>query len=476
MRSSSSSQTRPQFYSPVRVDAPERGSGKPCGASYIPKQKKCSKPVEQTGSTINPTSTGAARIATTVAASAALVGGAVLLRRKFKTPDDWRSSPQNPRNRPKLSETQNRRIVDEAVQANDKWPVQEQINARRKADLCRGDSLEKTKAPTKLDAEVRKPRCQLGAGAFGTYFVHPSRKYGVKLFRESDSDMASWEFDRLSKAHAAGVNAPEPLAINSTNRDISTLTLRHMEGYDTVANAISHGGYTMGDAPLIARLKLSREFRKLHVEGLAHGDIHGGNIMINRTRNKVALIDFGYSTELSDYGHPSHHRSGLKNLSYDLHQLPSYLGLKNDGVQFVNKYDGVIENVLKQADYSNSNNDWDLYEVAVNRYHDLLELTLRQEAGVFKPRSRLLSAADQPRIPGLTRKLVEARWKTPERKVLEQMLQSPVRNGRFVISGSREREIAAQAGLTPRRLRAGLTPEQRARLARKRAQPFGTPL
>ena len=222
-----------------------------------------------------------------------------MTKRGMMSMDEWRKSPQSARNNPKLSPEKAQQIADEAIAGGQKWDAQEKINARRQAELnteC-GIGLGKVLAPAKFDAEIRNPRCQAGEGAFGTYFVHPSEKYGVKLFRNGDEDDVGFEFDMLDRARAAGVNAPDPLSMNAV-RDIDgeirsqTLVLSHMKGYKTL--------YAVHDkpskAPLITQLKIAREFRKLHVEGLAHGDIHGGNIMVNSRTKKAAIVDFGYAT------------------------------------------------------------------------------------------------------------------------------------------------------------------------------------
>jgi len=383
--------------------------------------------------------------------------------------DEWRQSPKNPRNTPKLSPEENQRIIDEALAHDHKWEVQEKINARRQAETqakC-GGSLGKTLAPAKFDAMVPTPRCQAGAGAFGTYFVHSSEKYGIKLFRDSDPDigMAEWEFDRLSKAHAAGVNVPEPLAINSsTSADgysRETLTLRHMQGYKEISDVYSNGGYNLGNAPLIIKVKALREFRKLHLEGLAHGDIHGGNILANDRSKRIALVDFGYSTQIDDAPHVAHNRDGVENIMYDLDRLPDFVGLNS--TDFQKRYSGVFNNVEAQArDYNKS---WDKYELAINRFHDLIETELLWDDR--KPRSRFVSGADQPRIPGLTRRILTANANTFQRQVMEQVnMNDP----------TLFRQGAKNMGLKPANLFMALKPERQARLAAQRKKPFGTPV
>jgi hypothetical protein len=49
--------------------------------------------------------------------------------------DEWRNSPNNPRNNPKLSLEDTQRIIDEAIGGGQIWDVQEKINVRRLDEL-----------------------------------------------------------------------------------------------------------------------------------------------------------------------------------------------------------------------------------------------------------------------------------------------------------------------------------------------------
>jgi hypothetical protein len=464
-----------------RTDAPKGAQGKPCGASHIPREYKCSK---NTG----PLTAGNLKTAAKVAlAVGALAGGAYLTKRGMMSMDEWRKSPQSARNNPKLSPEKAQQIADEAIAGGQKWDVQNKINARRQAELnteC-GIGLGKVLAPAKFDAFTPNPRCQAGAGAFGTYFVHPSEKYGVKLFRNGDEDDVGFEFDMLDRARAAGVNAPDPLSMNAV-RDLDgeiraqTLVLSHMKGYKTLDSlGWSDGQGRIGKAPLITQLKISREFRKLHTEGLAHGDIHAGNIMANAASKKPALIDFGYATNLDSY-HPGHGRSGIENLMKDLNRLPQFLGLPGNGGEFNARYKGVLDNIETQATNWDKgverSKSWDRFEVGVKRYHDALERELLLQDKErrrfinkgFRPRSRFVSGADQPRIPGLTRGIVTANVNTAQREIAELQL---ARGDRPSFLNS----MAKGLGVKQASLQRALQPERDARLAKQRRQPYGTP-
>jgi hypothetical protein len=464
-----------------RTDAPKGAQGKPCGASHIPREYKCSK---NTGPLTAKNLKTAAKVALAVGA---LAGGAYLTKRGMMSMDEWRKSPQSARNNPKLSPEKAQQIADEAIAGGQKWDVQDKINARRQAELSTecGGGLGKILAPAKFDALIPKPRCQAGEGAFGTYFVHPSEKYGVKLFRNGDEDDVGFEFDMLDRARAAGVNAPDPLSMNAV-RDLDgeirsqTLVLSHMKGYKTLDSlGWADGQGRIGKAPLITQLKISREFRKLHTEGLAHGDIHAGNIMANAASKKPALIDFGYATNLDSY-HPGHGRSGIENLMKDLNRLPQFLGLPGNGGEFNARYKGVLDNIETQATNWDKgverSKSWDRFEVGVKRYHDALERELLLQDKErrrfinkgFRPRSRFVSGADQPRIPGLTRGIVTANVNTAQREIAELQL---ARGDRPSFLNS----MAKGLGVKQASLQRALQPERDARLAKQRRQPYGTP-
>lgn len=450
-----------------RFDASEAGKGKPCGASHIPKGHKCTK---GTGFI----TAGNLKTAAKVALAAGLVaGGAYLAKHKFQSMEEWRNSPENPRNNPKLSPERAKQITDEAIAGGQKWDVQEQINARRFQLEC-GGGLGKISAPAKLDAALPTPRCQAGEGAFGTYFVHPSQEYGVKLYRNGDEDDVDWEFDRLGRAHAAGVNVPEPLSMNAVRDEhgdirAQTLVLRHMRGYRTIDDEYHDAYGTASNAPNIVQLKVVREFRKLHTEGLAHGDIHSGNIMVHPRSKKVAIIDFGYSTSITDDFNPHHSRNGVQNLLSDLRRLPRFVGFTDSAAEdFLKRHQGVIDNIKVQAkDYNRS---WEKYDLGIKRYHDALERELLWDER--KPRSRFVSGADQPRIPGLTRRILTAQRNTAERQMMEEIIAQHPNPAAMLAMGAE----ALKAGVKPANLYAALQPEREARRARLKKQPFGTAL
>lgn len=452
----------------IRSDATRRG--KPCGASHIPRGRKCSK---GTGSLTPKTIETIGKVA--LGAGALTLGATLLSKRTRKGPapssEEWRASPDNPRNNPKLSPEATQRITDEAISGGQKWDAFEATKARRQAEnaaFCAGGLTPgKLLAPAKFDAAVRRPRCQVGAGAFGTYFVHTSGKYGVKVFRDHPDDAdVSLEFDVLGRAHASGANVPKPLALNATSGadgDVrsQTLIMSHMQGYQTIDSTYAGANPgTASSAPLIVQVKALREFRKLHIDGVAHGDVHTGNVLVHPRSRKVAIVDFGFATTLDSPRHPIHRRDGVTNLRQELERLPYFVGFDDD---FVKRHQGVIDNINEQA--QNYSRNWEKYELAINRYHDALEREVLWD--VRRARSRFVSGAEQPRIPGLTARILSANANTFQREVLERaVIQQP----------TLFRQGAAKMGLKPVNLWKALAPERNARLAKQRQQPFGTPI
>jgi hypothetical protein len=194
--------------------------------------------------------------------------------------------------------------------------------------------------------------------------------------------------------------------------------------------------------------------------------------MASAVSKKPALIDFGYATNLDSY-HPGHGRSGIKNLMVDLNRLPEFLGLPGNGKEFRARYKGVLDNIETQATNWDMgvqrSKSWDRFELGVKRYHDALESELLGQEGFKLPRSRFISGADQPRIPGLTRGILTANVNTAQREVAELLLARGDRPS-FL------NPMAKGLGIKPASLQRALQPERDARLAKQRRQPYGTPI
>jgi len=379
--------------------------GKPCGASHIPKSHKCSK------GTGLPTSNNS-QTAAKVALSAGLLAGGLVLAKKFRGPfkppvtrDELRAQGAAAAAKPKISPENNDRIIREALEANNKADWQEDINTRRQAEInaaCRGDSLGKTLPPLKLDAWINPTRCRAfgGGGQFGSYFIHPSQKYGVKTVTDPDNDwVADREWEMLQQVRGLGVGAPEPLAFRGNN----VITMEHMKGYQSVAKQFT----TYGNAPLKLRLDVIRNLSKLNVEGIAHGDAHEGNVLWNPKTRKTAFIDFGFATTIDEWsGSTPHGRSGVENLTWDMERASERMIKSDPGPyfyesryrlqKFQQKWDEPLAFISSAAEAYADGREPELWRSAqrtIKRYYiDLSREVVRTEGYRPRVRSRLVRA------------------------------------------------------------------------------------
>jgi len=273
----------------------------------------------------------------------------------------------------------------------------------------------------------------------------------------------------MGAARMGKVNAPEPLGLNYTKDTYEgggrtyTLTMTHLNGYKPIGDVYG-GGRSLPDvgAPLIARLKVLREFKKLHLEGISHGDIHGGNVLINPRSKNVGIVDFGYSRTLQQLEHQVTERNGVENLADDLINLPRYVGVSKHTVgydvndtanelEWLRTSRGMRDNIGQLAEKiyeGNGYDDWDKYKLGIRRYYDFMERDLLSEVSV--PRSKFVRSTTQRRITGLNREIVKAVIPTNQRK---QLLLHPDANR------ERLQELAKKAGLKEGELAHGLKPE-----------------
>ena len=398
-------------------------AGKPCGASFIPKQNKCSKSVKS-----NSFMTGSAAQAAGIALTAGLLaGGAVAMNRKKPISlAEWRKSPKNPRNKPKLSKADADRIAKEAIAEGNILDM-----SRAGCGLKKLDSRTDAYLPAKA---------QCGSGAYGTYYVHSSREYGVKTFTGAAADQADpeLEFDMLGKAHHAGVNTPEPLAMNTVTRtgdsdwsedeQVQTLIMTHMAGYQTLAKAREYGNFPtirvedrygdLVEAPRLIQLNFARELKKLHMAGIAHGDLHTGNIMYKQggeNKYKVGFIDMGYAQDMDLPRHPITERSPIETLKDDMIRMESMLGIDEELRPITHK--GLIGVITDAAeDYSNR---WETYELAIGRYYELVFRAINRNKS---PRSKLLSSGDMEKIPGLNKAILKGNFSSSKLEFMNSLV------------------------------------------------------
>lgn len=465
---------------PPRRDAADEPAkdGKPCGKSFIGKNEKCSKATSAARSN----DPSMVKAGATMAGALALIAAGGFLYSRIKgargpiSGGEWRSNPNNLINKPRLSNNAIQKINKEAIEKGEIWDVQTAINDRRKealAIVCKAKGFIGKAIGGRGDA-YEKARAGCGEGSYGLYFVHPSKKYGVKKFKDEGYDnqvLVDDEFDNMGAARLAKVNVPEPLATNYTKESLDggrsyTLTMTHMDGYKPIADL--YGGtrsLSYVGAPLIVRLKVLREFKKLHLEGISHGDIHSGNVLLNPRSKQAAIVDFGYSRTLQQLEHQVTQLNGVENLKMDLVNLPRYVGVANHKVGFdvndnanialevewLRRSKGVRDNIEKLAQEIHEGNGydaWDKYQVGIRRYYDFMERDLLSE--VSKPRSKFVRSLTQNRITGLNREMVKAVIPTDQRKQL--LLHEHFNKWR-------RQELAKKAGLKERELVQGLLPE-----------------
>ena len=416
-----------------KCDAAPTVKGKPCGQSFIPKTNNCTKSRTEAKKSTSGTAT-AAKVALT---AGLLAGGAALLKNRKKPISlaDWRKSPKNPRNKPKLSPEEANRISKEAVAKG------------KKLDMARpGCSLKKTDSRTDAFTPA-KSKC--ASGAFGTYYVHPSKKYGVKTFTEVLGDEADpgFEFDMLGKAHYAGVNVPEPLAMNSVARGdgedrVETLIMTHMDGYKTLAKAREHGNFPtirvsdrygdMVEMPRLIQLNFAREMKKLHMAGMSHGDLHTGNLMYKldgKDAKKIGIIDMGYAMDMDTANHPIHGREPQENLLNDMRRIEDMLGIEKE-IRPIKKRG--LGNLIEETaiDYGRR---WETYELAVSRYYDVVFRLINRNGS---PRSKLLNSVEQPRIPGLNKEILRAAYSPSQLQFMNSLMNN---GGVFATGKAREK-------------------------------------
>lgn len=409
-----------------KCDAAPTVKGKPCGQSFIPKTNNCTKSRTSTAT------------AAKVALTAGLLGGGAALLKNRKKPislADWRKSPKNPRNKPKLSPEEANRISKEAIAKG------------KKLDMARpGCSLKKTDSRTDAYTPAKS---ECGSGAFGTYYVHPSNKYGVKTFTGFMADEADpgFEFDMLGKAHYAGVNVPEPLAMNSVARGdgedrVETLIMTHMDGYKTLAKAREHGNFPtirvsdrygdMVEMPRLIQLNFAREMKKLHMAGMSHGDLHTGNLMYKldgKDAKKIGIIDMGYAMDMDTANHPIHEREPQENLLNDMRRIEDMLGIEKE-IRPIKKRG--LGNLIEETaiDYGRR---WETYELAVSRYYDVVFRLINRNGS---PRSKLLSSVEQPRIPGLNKEILRAAYSPSQLQFMNSLMNN---GGVFPTDKAREK-------------------------------------
>jgi serine/threonine protein kinase len=128
--------------------------------------------------------------------------------------------------------------------------------------------------------------------------------------------------------------------------------------------------------------------RAMHIEGMAHNDLHMGNVMVDNVSRRVKLIDFGLASLRSDDDTFRGER-GSRLLRKELESIPDMLNFGKTGSKIIRtKYEDALQLVEDIADaetgyYHRKNHGWareeyldrlgwDKAEFIINRYYDNL--------------------------------------------------------------------------------------------------------
>jgi tRNA A-37 threonylcarbamoyl transferase component Bud32 len=224
----------------------------------------------------------------------------------------------------------------------------------------------------------------------------------------------------LEYANRIGVPAPQLL-----NYKGNAMVLEHLRGYKAVDSTNFGMGMQFGrDIPVEIKKNFIAVVRTMHLEGMAHNDLHMGNIMVGLASRRVKLIDFGLASLRSDTENAVPFRDGRGSnlLKEELSSIPYKLNLPDATTNLVQtRYKRALQLVEDIADSENGygrarnrsgiNLHWDTAEFIINRYYN--DLTRAVEAQPVA-RSRSVASIIQPKLPGFDRARLKARWNTEQ--------------------------------------------------------------
>ena len=298
----------------VTVDAPEGDRGKPCGQSHIPKGSKCHK----NGAVL---SNNTLRTAATVALTAGVIAGGVAIARKWNAKDQQQ--------------------LDEALKGGKTWDVYDRklkedatdpevalLRQQREAQERKYCGLNEGKTKAGRSDAFQPCSRQIGdVSAFGKIYLHSSGKvcFKVPTGNQNISQQrailaADNEYIHLGLAQKAGVTVPKLISMNHNN----IIKMEYISDAVTLRDFLKNG-----DRSRFRNISddLFKSLHKMHQAGIAHRDMHSGNILVTPD-NRAHIIDFGLAR--------SGHINGLSepftraSLTSDMHRSILLMNALND--------------------------------------------------------------------------------------------------------------------------------------------------
>jgi serine/threonine protein kinase len=118
--------------------------------------------------------------------------------------------------------------------------------------------------------------------------------------------------------------SPKLLGYNSK---LKVIRMQFLDGHNSFKSVLTQTNVNGNEIESIKRKVLAQTF-KMHSQGMAHRDLHAGNIMVNKVTGGVALIDFGLAASFGNAPSAKFvQRAMFKELTND---LPSTLDLDVD--------------------------------------------------------------------------------------------------------------------------------------------------
>lgn len=165
----------------------------------------------------------------------------------------------------------------------------------------------KTSSPALTPGTVVNDRYEirqsLGKGGMGEVFLAYDRStqqpVALKIVREESRMPGDDEALRQELLHARSVSHPNVCRVHDLAPSAwgPILVMEHIPGqtlHQHIRRKKAHGGYTHDEFRRIAS-EISAGLAAIHAQGLVHGDLKPGNVMV--TDDKAVILDFGFAQE-----------------------------------------------------------------------------------------------------------------------------------------------------------------------------------